>query len=164
MTRLFKDVSSLQGHLKTSIVNGIQGRVTDVCIKLARKNIQEKVYDAYIPSGENSYDRTYELLDAVTISNIQVGYKYVTFEIIMDSGKLNSNVKGDNQWNQHASVYPMDVTEYIPLWIEEGTTGSLWDREGAHYMEATYFELSGGLMARELGDALRAQGWNVISL
>lgn len=160
--RLFKDLSSLQGHLKDGMVKEVYGRITDICVKIARKNIQEKVYDAYIPQGEFAYDRTYQLLNAVTVGNIQIGLKYLTFDIFMDSEKILPQETGQNQWNKHADIeYNQDVSEYIPMWVEEGTTGSLWDRDGAHYMEATTFELGGGILARELAKGLRSQGWDV---
>lgn len=167
MSRRFKTVSSLQNHIVDSIVSAIENKIIEICIEVARKNIQEKVYDAYIPQGENAYDRTFDLLSAVTVANINVGVKYVTFEIFMDSEKINPHVRNSydgNQWNAHASVEGIDVSEYIPLWIEEGTEGSLWDRDGAHYMEATHYDLSGGKLARELADALRLQGWDVIKV
>lgn len=167
MSKGFKTVSALQHHLKQSILEAIENKIIDICIKVAKKHIEERVYEAYVPQGDLAYDRTFELLNSVTVGNLNVGAKYVTFEIYMDTEKINPYVRnhfGHNGWNAHADVYGIDVSEYIPLWIEEGTNGSLFDREGAHYMEQTYFELDNGKLAQELANELRKQGWNVIEV
>ncbi|WP_321132700.1 hypothetical protein [Virgibacillus sp. M23] len=83
----------------------------------------------------------------------------------MDTDKINAYRTGDGEWNQHGDIqYIQDVSEYIPLWVEEGTSGSLWDRDGSHYMEASHYELSGGQLARALSDALRSKGWSVTQI
>lgn len=130
---------------------------------VVKDHVQRLVYDAYIPQGENHYDHTFELLNSVTVGEIKVGYKYMTFEIYMDTEKIGSYVtKSKKEWNQHASVDPVDVSEYIPLWIEEGTEGSLHDKEGVHYMEQSTIELDGGKLAQAFADRLRQKGWNVV--
>jgi hypothetical protein len=168
MSKRFKTVSALQDHLKQSILEAIENKIIDICMKVAQKHIEERVYEAYTPQGDFAYDRTFELLNSVTVGNLNVGTKYVTFEIYMDTEKINPYVRnsfdGYHGWNAHADVYGIDVSEYIPLWIEEGTNGSLFDREGAHYMEQTHFELDSGKLARELANALRQQGWCVIEV
>lgn len=117
--------------------------------------------DGYI-DGVSSYQRTMELRNSVTVGNVSVGYKYVKFEIFMDTDKINGYITGGDEWNQHASVEGMDVSDYIPLWVEEGTSGGLFDRPAAHYMEKSWFELGNGKIASELRNALRGEGWKVI--
>lgn len=161
MTRRHKTVSSLQAQLKGDLIESIDNKITDIAMEVVQQHLMRTVYDAYTPQGQYAYDRTFELLNSVTVGNVTVGYKFIHFEIYMDSEKIGSYVKESNaEWNQHASVDPMDVSEYIPLWVEEGTEGSLHDREGAHYMEASYLDLKGDL-AREFADRLRLQGWKV---
>lgn len=169
----FKTVSSLQGHLKHSIMESIQTKVTDICIKVAQENIWKNVYEKYEPDP-NHYDRTFELLNSVTVGNLSIGTKYATFEIYMDTDKIEPHIRTGRQvnaegdkyggWNSHADVFDLDMSEYIPMWIEEGTSGGLHPREGAHYMEATHFDLSGGLLAQALSDALEREGWRVVSV
>lgn len=164
MTKRFKTVSSLQQHLKSSLLKSVEDRLIKICIDVVQQSIQRNVYDVYTPKGDYAYDRTFDLLSAVTVANIVMGTKYLTFEVHMDTEKINPQIRSStdsNVWNAHASVEEMDVSEYIPLWIEEGTNGSLWDRDGAHYMESAYVDLSGGRLAQELVVALRRQGWDV---
>jgi hypothetical protein len=145
-------------------MEAIEGKIAEICMKVVRDNLLERVYWNYIPQGEYAYDRTYELMDSVTVGNFHLGTTHATFEIYMDTDKINAYVTDRDRWNQHASVDPIDVSEYIPLWVEEGTDGSLFDREGAHYMEASHYELSGGQLAQALARELRKEGWNVIEV
>lgn len=157
---IFKTVSALQGQLKQDLMDSVRNRIAQICMNVVRDSLMDRVYFNYVPQGETAYDRTYELLDSVTVSEPVIGSKYMYFEIYMDTSKINPYVTEDDEWNQHASVDPMDVSEMIPLWIEEGTDGGLWDREGAHYMEHSAMRLDGTLhqaFAREL----RNQGWKV---
>lgn len=173
MSRItFKTYSALQGHLKESIIEAVQGKITEICINVVKDYIQRNVYEAYVPDND-SYDRTFDLINSVTVGNISTGTKYVTFEIYMDTEKINPQIRtssfnqegdGYTGWNAHADVYDLDMSEYIPMWIEEGTEGSLWDREGAHYMYDSWVDLSGGDLARALADALRNQGWKITSV
>lgn len=153
-------VSSLQSHLKDSIVEGIEKDVRSIAFRTIRRYVHQNVYQKYAPSGDG-YERTYELVDSITLGNIKVGYKYITFEVFMDTSKINPYEQ--KSWNAHANVdYTQDTSDYVPLWIEEGTEGSLWDRDGAHYMEDSVRELDNrGELAFALYFALRQQGWEV---
>ncbi|KDN90469.1 hypothetical protein MF621_004143 (plasmid) [Bacillus velezensis] len=160
MGRRFKTVSELQKNLKNDILNSIKDKISEACVEIVRKNINDKVYKSYIPQGENSYDRTYELLDSVVVGNFKLGTKYAQFEIYMDSNRINPYVTSEGEWNKHVSFDPIDESEMIPLWIEEGTDGSLWDRDGAHYMEESSIQLDDSLY-KELARELKRNGWEV---
>lgn len=161
MTRIHKTVDSLQSQLKGDILGAINGTIANLCTQVVQDNVRAK---GYIPNDNTDYDRTWELLNSVTVGNLTVGYKYATFEVFMDTEKIGSYVTEGNDWNQHASVDPIDVSEYIPLWVEEGTSGSLYDREGGHYMEFSTFELGDGRLAKALEKELRAQGWKITTI
>lgn len=165
MAKLFKTISEVQKQLKGDIKEALEDDIAEAIIRVVEKYLQSNVYDAYIPQGEFAYDRTYELRNAVVMSPVKVGNKYAKFEVYMDSDLIDANVIDDNRkWNQHASVDPIDVSEYIPMWVEEGTNGSLWDREGAHYMADSYFDLSDGSLAKMLANELRSRGWKIINV
>lgn len=167
MSRRFKTVSDLQGHLKNSIMDSIQTRLTKICIETVKRHYDKNVNQAYVPSTD-SYDRTMELMNSVTVGNISMGYKYAYFEVFMDTEKINPHIRTGvhsyGGWNAHADVFDLDVSEYIPMWVEEGTSGSLHDREPAHYMYDSWVELSGGDLAQELENSLRREGWKVTVL
>lgn len=161
-TRSHKTVSSLQAQLKVDLLSSIDHQIREVCTRVVQKHIQERVYDTYTPDASNplSYDRTFELYNSVSVGNVNIGTKYVTFEIFMDTEQIGAYVTEGEQWNQHASVRDEDVSEMIPYWIENGTEGSLWDRAPADYMEQSHVELMGNL-AQEFANALRVKGWKI---
>lgn len=152
---LFTNVASLHKHLKTTISTS---KIEILVKETVDKYIHENVYSAYTP---NSYVRTHEFEKAVIIGEEILTDEGYTFEVYIDSSRLNSVMGGVDEWGQHASVHGADVTEYIPLWLEEGTRGSLWDRNGAYYMQDSHIELSGGKLAQALAKGLRAQGYMV---
>lgn len=156
----YKNIPALQQKLKDDLMNSVRKRIGEICMNVVRDSIMERVYWDYTPDGINSYDRTYELLDCVTVTEPVVGTKYMNFEIFMDTSKINPYITDDSSWNQHASVENIDVSEMIPLWIEEGTEGSLHDREGAHYMEQSALSLDSTLY-KAFAQALRREGWKV---
>ncbi|KEK23941.1 hypothetical protein [Bacillus gaemokensis] len=161
MSKIFKDVSALQVQLKRDIYQSIQGTIADLCTKVVKEMVDKKVYQAYMPKGDYAYERTNELMNSVTIGNFKLGTKYATFEIYMDTEKIGAYETEEDNWNQHADVdYEEDVSDYIPMWVEEGTSGSLWDRNGAHYMEQSTTELDKSLY-QALAQELRRQGWEV---
>lgn len=139
-------------------MDAIKSDVERVAIKTVRDFINKNVYSAYAP---NDYSRTHELLNSVTLGNIKIGTKYATFDIFMDTSKINPYEQ--DSWNAHANAsYTQDTSEYIPMWIEQGTSGSLWDRDGDYYMEDSLREFEGrNALASALAKGLRRQGWDV---
>ncbi|MCC3687363.1 hypothetical protein LLR47_19320 [Bacillus cereus] len=165
MSRLFSSVSELQHHLKDSIREGIEHKLMKIVLEIVQKYVDKNVYhNPFKKEGsEFAYDRTMELMNSITIGELKMGTKYATFEVYMDAEKIRASETDEGYWNQHANIdYTQDTSNYIPQWIEEGTNGSLWDWQPTHYMADSYFELSDGSLARELADALRREGWNVI--
>ena len=166
MSKNHKTVGSLQNHLERDIVNSLEEKIFQVCQEVVEEYVYKLVYNGgnYVGNGENPYEHTMELFNSVTVGNLKLGNKYATFDIFMDSEKIRPYVRGDGEWNAHASVDPIDVAEYIPLWMEEGTSGSLYDHEPTHYMEQSFLKLDGGYLARELGARLRSLGWRVTTM
>lgn len=160
MGKKFKTISSLQVQLKNDILDSLRNKISEICMRVVKDYLLKNVYHSYIPQGDYSYDRTYELMDSVSVGNFKLGYKYATFEIFMDTSKINPYETSGTDWNQHADVDGDDMSEYIPMWIEEGTEGGLWERKGAHYMQDSFVQLSNELPSM-LERALKNEGWDV---
>jgi len=161
----FKTVSSLHAHLVDTITKAITEKIFNICANVVRKNIEDKVYKAYVPHGDFPYQRTFELLNSVSVGNLKIRNKSVSFDVYMDTSKIHPYPQkiGGRGWNAHADVYFNDVSDFIPLWIEEGTEGSLWDRSGAHYMESSKYEIE-DILPLELVKSLKSKGWKVVTL
>lgn len=162
---VFDTVSELQKHLKNTIA---KSEIELIVKKVLRDYIQDNVYNSYMPSGMYAYDRTYELLSAIDIVEVKTGTKSHSFEVIVNPNLLTSNgsLSDEGKWNQHASMpqggLVYDTTEYIPMWIEYGTEGSLWDRDGAHFARDAYIDLNGGTLVRALEKALKNAGYKIV--
>ena len=158
---IFTTVSQLQKHLKSTISTSNIEQLVKTTIK---EYIHSNVYQAYVPSGENAYDRTYDLINAVDLFEIKTGTKHHTFEVYVNPDLIHAQVMEGTEWNKHASMpnsQAYDVSEYIPLWIEEGTEGSLWDRNGAYFAEEANWDLGRGRLVKELAGVLRNAGYRV---
>ena len=157
----FKTVSALQQHLKNTIATS---NIEEVVMRVVRRYIDENVYQAYTPSGLDAYDRTYELLSAVEVMQRSTGSTHHRFEVAINPMQLEfDNTRSlDGQWNAHASMPPTsnDVRELIPLWIEEGTSGSLWDRDGAYFNWDAWQDLGNGTLVRALLKELQRAGYD----
>lgn len=158
---LFDTVSELQRHLKNTVS---ASQIDEVVRRVVRGYIDENVYQNYTPNGLYAYDRTYELIDAVEIMEKRLGTKHYSFEVAINPSSMTmDNTRSDSgQWNAHASMPPTssDVRDLIPLWIEEGTKGGLWEREGAFYNQDAYIDLDSGKLVRTLLNALKNAGYD----
>lgn len=107
--------------------------------RMLRKLLEERLYDFYDPK---MYERTYELLNSITHSEvIPVGNGVYYVEIYYDTDKIRSYPRKSNgltyKWGQHTSFSGEDVSDWIPLWIEKGTINEKYSHEGTHSMEDT---------------------------
>lgn len=136
MAKTFKNLNDLFKHIENDIVLSL-GVVAEDIRKILRDYIEKEVYKAYSPF---EYDRSYELLNCLDITDVKkIGNKY-SFSIYFNTDKINmSDV--DGFWNQHKSVYEyetwhgMPINELIPWFIESGTKNSVWDRKGINSIE-----------------------------
>ena len=123
----------------------IQDQVQD-SLKEVSKLIQEEVKQ-YIEINlynepTQSYQRTRELLESISVRPISEGGNVIEFEIYYDTTKINPYINNDSIWNAHADIDGKDVSSLVPLWVEEGTKyPSLYPRKGLGAMENTKNEI-----------------------
>lgn len=148
-------------------MDALESVLSKTAKRVVEDNVQKYVYDAYTPQGLFPYERTNELLQSVTIDNLRIGTKRASFEVFMDSAKIHPYSNDEGGWSQHESMTTGDdVSDYIPMWVEDGTKPSLWKhpfpagRPARHYMEKSKLELH-LKMFNQLASELRKQGWDV---
>lgn len=103
----------------------------------------ERLYDYTISDfyGERSpthYDRTFELLDSITISAQEGSTQSVYF----DTRKIHGHFPVKGMWAQHRSMptqsaNSMNMSEAIPYWAEEGNDGGIYEYNGGHMIQNT---------------------------
>lgn len=74
--------------------------------KILKDSIKENVYDVYDPVV---YSRTYELLNAVDITDVKIYGNEISFSLFLNSDLMN-----------HESIFNPEIEPYVPLLIEEG--------------------------------------------
>jgi hypothetical protein len=132
----FDSLSALMKYIENEVIYSL-GLVAEDIRKIISEYVDKEVYQAHKPF---EYTRTYELLNSLDISDIKINGNTYSFDIFFNPDKIGMYDTGD-KWNQHKSVYGyetwhgLDINELIPWFIENGTEGSLWDRDGIHSME-----------------------------
>lgn len=108
---------------------------------MLKRLLEERLYKACTPS---MYDRTYELLDSISHSEvIKLNNDTYYVEIYYDTDKIRSYPRKENglftyKWGQHTSFDGEDVSMWIPKWIEEGTPNNkFYQHEGTNSVEDT---------------------------
>ena len=103
------------------------------------------VNDFYSKREPKNYNRTFELLDSITVSPQGENGSEVYFDI----NKIHGHRTGKGTWNQHMSTPTRDeptvrnVRKFIPIMAEEGNGGSsMYSYEGGHMMESTLRHIS----------------------
>lgn len=104
--------------------------------------VMKNLYNAYEPTH---YTRTYDYINSLTVRKARKEGNGYTVEIFFDTDKIYPRAPDEKgRWSRHSSITsynkgrtPDDVSDMIPVWIEYGTNGSLWDRDGIYTMENT---------------------------
>lgn len=134
----FSNKNQLRRYLEKMVIDGLNY----CCYRaeaMLKKLLQERLYDAYDPK---MYDRTFELIDSISHSEvIKVNNTYYV-EIFYDDDMIRSYPRKENglytyKWGQHTSFDNEDVSHWIPLWIEEGTDNKYYSHKGTHSIEDT---------------------------
>lgn len=108
--------------------------ILDKIVEVLRDFTKVNVYQKYSPK---EYDRTFELINSISKRNFKkIGKNMYVAEVFFDDKKIRAR-ESDGFWNFHMSVDNIDISASLPFWIEFGTNGSLWDRDGAFMVKET---------------------------
>jgi hypothetical protein len=134
--------SSFQSQLKS---------IQMMAVSELQQAVQTYVYDAY--PNPKYYERTYELLNAVTCDVI-ITPNNIEFKVYFDSEKMNHTTYGGSE------KYSLDAGDYVdsllPMWLNEGWR---WDgyqgdfdmfraRPGGHFFEKAVEKIRENLIVR----------------
>jgi hypothetical protein len=134
--KTFTSLDKLMKYLENDIIYSL-GIVAEDIKKIIRDYVEKEVYQKYEPY---EYNRTYELLNSLDISEIKKTGNIYSFSVFFNPEKINM-YNTDDKWSQHKSVFGyeswhgMQLNELIPWFIENGTENSLWDRDGIYSIE-----------------------------
>ena len=135
------DLKRVMQHLERHVKFSLE-EVARVVEEEIKDYIKRNLYDKYEPQA---YTRTYDYINSLTIRKAKkIGNGY-SVEIFFDTDKIMPRPPdGAGRWSRHSSITSYnrggsgdDVSDMIPVWMEYGTSGSLWDRDGIYSIENT---------------------------
>lgn len=96
--------------------------------------ITQRVYGEDALGGASSYERTYDLINAVTVTRSAGGQ----WKVGIDGRKIHvSPAKDPNEWGQHAGIHGEPVASQMASYLEMGNDSPLYSYGGIEYIEET---------------------------
>jgi hypothetical protein len=150
--------------LKWTIERILKQCLEEIALQTAKelqKHVQTEWYEAHSPQF---YDRTYQLLNSITNSNIeQKGNKFIV-SIYFDHTMITPNFLGNNGFNEHMGFDGIPFVGGLIETIEEGNLSPhspSYARNGIHMVEKTAYWLSTNLL-KISKEVFRKYGINLI--
>lgn len=160
----FKNPNSLFKYVERNIPF-ILNQIAKEVETILKDYIMQNLYQAYTPK---EYARTYDFVNSVTVGTVKKINNGYSIEIYYDTDKIRQAIVQDSDWNQHMSVDGSEtwngvkINELIPYFIEHGTEGSKWDRDGLFAMENTVKQLEmTKYHVSKMMELLKKRGFNV---
>jgi hypothetical protein len=122
--------------------------------------IKKYIMDRQYGWNPKYYFRTYDYINSLTISKIVESGNGYEVELFFDTNKIiPRTVKGN--WNQHEDFWGNPTSEFIPLWLEEGSPNNpYFQHPGNHAVRDALNEFKNGKAIRELQMFLKKRGFN----
>ena len=150
------DLNGLASKLRADVKSSIEKKVFKICEEALMKSVMMTVY-----SGKPvMYDRTYELLRAVSIDNVNVGHSQATFEIIIDPNKMGLYPSTKDSWGKHQGLSGQDFREGLIVALDQGSSSPMY----SHPAHGFFDKASDGLeikIVKAMATDLKANGWDV---
>lgn len=150
------DLNGLASKLRADVKSSIEKKVFKICEEALRKSVMMTVY-----SGKPvMYDRTYELLRAVSIDNVNVGHSQATFEIIIDPNKMGLYPSTKDSWGKHQGLSGQDFREGLIVALDQGSSSPMYSHPAHGFFDKAYDGLEIKIV-KAMATDLKANGWDV---
>jgi hypothetical protein len=166
MKKRFKSMKSLFKFLENDIEKGLREVAIVISGKL-QDFLQKNWYNAHTPQ---SYERTYQLINSVSISDVEDNGNAFEVKVFFDSNKMNpipapsadmfpsyTNVtNGDTYWNG------VSLSILVPYFVEQGQSSSIHSYKGVGSVEKTIkWARSGKFLSKAVKESLQKSGISV---
>lgn len=151
----FNNLESLYHYLNVQIQDSLR-LVAEQVEDILKEYVMQNWYNRPDFNPSNRYTRTYEYINSITVDKVSIdanGNYYVT--LYFDTNKIRPYPSdGAGRWSRHESITDgEDVSEHIPLWIEEGNNPNgghpIYEYPGAHpvrdtkeYLQSTNYHVN----------------------
>ena len=150
------DLNGLASKLRADVKSSIEKKVFKICEEALRKSVMMTVY-----SGKPvMYDRTYELLRAVSIDNVNVGHSQATFEIIIDPNKMGLYPSTKDSWGKHQGLSGQDFREGLIVALDQGSSSPMYSHPAHGFFDKAEIGLESKIV-KAMATDLKANGWDV---
>ena len=150
------DLNGLASKLRADVKSSIEKKVFKICEEALRKSVIMTVY-----SGKPvMYDRTYELLRAVSIDNVNVGHSQATFEIIIDPNKMGLYPSTKDSWGKHQGLSGQDFREGLIGVLDQGSSSPMYSHPAHGFFDKAESGLESKIV-KAMATDLKANGWDV---
>ena len=155
------DLSWVAPELLSDITSVIRDEVISYCQQVLFKHVYSTVY----ARSPGMYERTYDVLSAVTVTDIVVTGSQASFEVKIDAGMLShiSPTPGapwKSPWGSHAGFKNQQFTEGLIEILDEGGGSSWHSHPAANFYKLTFNQFDSELLS-VLASGIAARGWDV---
>jgi hypothetical protein len=140
----------------------LQSDLTPI-MKQVAEDIKGTLYDYIQTNWYNArpatsyYDRIYEFINSLSISNIKTVGNRKEVSIYFDESKIGSYETSVGMWNQHMDIYGNGVGGAIVGWINTGENSPLYSIEGIHFIDEILN--NSDKFIKEVADLLEKKGY-----
>lgn len=143
MTKFIRNSSELSKALKQTVLKQATEKIGEDVKYLIKAYIVDTFYGQYKPK---EYERTFQLLNSVTTTNVRETSNGYEIEVYLDINGIN---------------YELEDTEYVVWLASKGFHGSSNIYTTGEFWNDTMTELKGGYLQRKFGEYLKEKGLKV---
>jgi hypothetical protein len=130
------DLKKVFQYIEKQTLNAMQDDVARMVYDIVQEYLLSTVY----ANDQSMYERTYQVLRALSIGKAQKQGNTISVEIYIDSDKIEP-ILVDGGWNKHASMDASPFNEYLPYVLEYGANSPYYDTPAFEYMKQSREEI-----------------------
>lgn len=141
--------------LVNDIKSAVENEVKTVAKEALRKAILTTVY-----LRQKTYRPTYNLLDAVEVSDVKIGASRATFTVMVNASKLKPDTATNPwNWNAHASIKNVPFQEGLVETLDQGISSPVYTHPAYGFFDKAEDDMEKNMIVA-MANALRAKGWD----
>lgn len=156
-----RNLSELEVILHKQIIE-ILNKVGNEVKGVLKNELKKRWYNNFEPQ---QYERTFQLLNSISLSPLKVTSNIYEVKVYYDTSKIvPMDGTAENPWSRHQSIVTgAPSNEMLPEWIENGQHSSIFSFIGVHPVEGTYEWLKDdNYILNRFKELLRDRGFKVI--
>lgn len=155
------DLSWVAVELQADIISVVRDQIISHCEEVLYGYVNETVY----ARSSGMYERSGDVLNAVTVDNIKISGTKASFDVRIDPSKLShvSPAKGapfKSPWGKHAGFSNQAFTDGLIEILDQGGGSKWYEHPAANFYQLTFDELDNELVS-VLASGIAAKGWDV---